>query len=109
MKVNELVQAKLSPDSEAYKRVYDLLEEHTASWITDAWKKHPTLDAIQRQPLYPVTLEQMLAIRGVDPQKARVAHALRERLVMLNVNGTKACVLSEVADQIFNALAEHAT
>ena len=88
--INELSQARLSPESDAYKRVYDLLEEHTVSWVTDAWKKNPTLDAIQQQPLYKVTLEQVLNApngRSLNPQKVRAHLALRDQFVVLAVNG----------------------
>jgi hypothetical protein len=105
-----VVQNRLSRDSEVYHRVYDLLEEHTQTWVTDAWKKNPSRDAIRELPLKELTEAQALAIAGkhhLSPEKALDCVRRRRSQVLLEVNDQQVVVERSIYQLLVNALKAH--
>jgi hypothetical protein len=108
--VERMSRSLLSRDSELYKRVYELLEEHTYTWVTDAWVKNPSTGAIKVQQLTHPSDKEMLecaAQHGLDTQGAFGARDARRGYVMLHVNQQKVLVTHDVADQLLHLLREH--
>jgi hypothetical protein len=101
----------LSRDSETYKRVYELLEEHTFSWITDAWQKRPTPDAIEELPLKYPSRDEMLSLadeHDVSRESAISALEHGKSRTLIRVNGETCAIAKDVVREIMTVLRMHA-
>lgn len=92
---------KLAPGDEVYEGIYTLLEEHTFSWMVDAWKQSPRREAI--------TFEECAApqiTRRPEWSDERYSETiaacerLRNEHVKLHINGALCLVTKNVSQQI---------
>jgi hypothetical protein len=108
--INEFRTNRLALDSKAYQRIYDLLEEHTFTWIVDAWKKNPTVDAIEELPLRRLPRQEATALanqHGLSEKKALDCAARRDNEALLRINDQTVIVTKDVAQAIAVALRNH--
>jgi len=110
--VNERATPKtvLSRDSDTYRRIYDLLEEHTYSFITDEWSKNPTTNSVRIEQLEPLSRDDVLAQAikdGVAQTKAIDAVKRYEQHVLLHINDQRVVVTKNVASTTMKVLADH--
>lgn len=103
----------ISRDSETYKRVYDLLEEHTYSWITDAWRKRPALDAIKVEMLRQISTNEIVEMvenssPELDMEKALAMRDRRAKHVLVHINDKSTLILKDIADAIIEIIGRHA-
>jgi hypothetical protein len=86
-------------DDGTYERVYNLLEDETFSWMTDAWSKSRQLSAIRFEPCTRRRITRR--VEWSDEQYSAIVESC-DRLAGQNVRltiGEKTCVVSMTVQQ----------
>lgn len=101
--LNELATETLSKDSDIYKQIYDLLEEHTFTPVIDAWVKLPNPNNVKIEQLPAKSTQKVLA--WADKHQLNRDKALKtlegyRNSVILHVNDKSVVVTREIAAQI---------
>jgi hypothetical protein len=98
----------LSRDSDAYKRIYALLEAHTFVHVLDEWKRWPRRSGIRVEELEQFTLKELLERMqkvGSSTSNAQFLYERRKSEVLLHVNDHRCVVTRDIANDIMNELA----